>query len=61
LYLANIEIGTREDLYELLGRNPGLDEVEREMRRNKGYIGVSSRRRQSLEILANQSYRLFQK
>ena len=44
------EEGITDDLYKALGRNPNPEEVQREMRRNKGYGGVSQKRRQAREI-----------
>ena len=44
------EEGIKDDLYKALGRNPNPEEVQREMRRNKGYGGVSQKRRQAREI-----------
>ena len=41
------EEGIREDMYRTLGREPYPDELEYEMRRNKGYGGVSSRRKEA--------------
>jgi hypothetical protein len=39
------EDGTREDLHRKLGREPYPDELQFEMRRKKGYDGVSRKRR----------------
>jgi hypothetical protein len=42
------EIGTREELHQRLERNPDLNELHREMRRDKGYGGVFQNRKLGL-------------
>ena len=41
------EEGIWEDMYQTLGRESYPDELEYEMRRNKGYDGVSTRRKEA--------------
>jgi hypothetical protein len=45
---------TRKDLRDLLGRDLESNEVKLEIRRDKGYVGVSTKRRNGAkESLAN--------
>ena len=39
------EEGIKDELYRMLGRDPDLEEVRREMRRDKGYASVLQKRR----------------